>query len=175
MSETGEIGAIAAFPWQPEIEGYQAGAALYGENINTHVSYVEDWYDSELALSYFDKLKKQGVDVFYPAGDGYHVQVIEEARSEGLYAIGFVGDQSDLGESTVLTSTVQHVDYLYELIATQFYQNELTTGNLSFDFEDGVISLGEFSSKVPDDLRMKFEQAVQTYIETGELPTEPIM
>jgi transcriptional activator of comK gene len=175
MSESGNVGAIAAFPWQPEIEGYKAGAALYGDTLNVHVHFVEDWFDSELALTYFQQLKQKGVDVFYPAGDGYHVQVIEEARNEGLYAIGFVGDQSDLGDSTVLTSTVQHVDYLYELIATQFYRNELSTGNLRFDFEDGVITLGTFSSKVPEDLKLKIEDAVQIYIETGELPTEPIL
>ncbi|MFC0557707.1 BMP family ABC transporter substrate-binding protein [Halalkalibacter alkalisediminis] len=174
MSETGHVGAIAAFPWQPEIKGFEAGAALYG-NSNAHVNYVEDWADSEKALSYFEQLKDVGVDVFYPAGDGYHVQVIEEARKEGLYAIGFVGDQSDLGESTVLTSTVQHVDHLYELIAELYYKQQLETGNLQFDFADGVISLGAFSTKVPEELKQKIEEAVRVYMETGELPTEPFL
>jgi transcriptional activator of comK gene len=174
MSETGHVGAIAAFPWQFEIEGFEAGAALY-EDTNSHVHFVENWVNSEKALDYFEQLKDVGVDVFYPAGDGYHVQVIEEARKNGLYAIGYVGDQSDLGESTVLTSTVQHVDHLYEVIAGLYYKQELETGNLKFDFQHGVISLGTFSTKVPEELKVQIEEAVRKYIETGELPTEPFL
>ncbi|ARK31496.1 BMP family ABC transporter substrate-binding protein [Halalkalibacter krulwichiae] len=175
MSETGHIGAIATFPWQPEVQGFEAGAALYGRNDSSvHIEYVHDWFDSELASSYFEQLKSEGVDVFYPAGDGFHVSVIEEARNEGLYAIGYVGDQSDLGESTVLTSTVQHVDYLYELIAEKYFNSELEKGNLRFDFDDGVITLGNFSSKVPEEFQIKIGNAVKSYIETGELPQEPI-
>ncbi|WP_227936805.1 BMP family ABC transporter substrate-binding protein [Alkalihalobacillus deserti] len=175
MSETGHVGVIAAFPWQPEIEGFEAGAALYGDSLNVHVNFVEEWADSERALKYFEELKETGVDVFYPAGDGYHVQVIKETKKEGLYAIGFVGDQSDLGETTVLTSTVQHVDELYELIVRLYYRQELEMGNLKFDFADGVISLGTFSSKVPEEIKLQIEEAVQIYTETGELPTEPIL
>lgn len=175
MSETGHVGAIAAFPWQPEIAGFEAGAALYGNSKSVHVTYVEDWTKIDKALDYFEQLKEAGVDVFYPAGDGYHVQIIEEARKEGLYAIGYVGDQSDLGEGTVLTSTVQHVDHLYELIASLYYRQELEAGNLEFDFVDGVISLGTFSTKVPEDLKLKMKEAVRHYVETGELPTESIL
>ncbi|MFC0469329.1 BMP family ABC transporter substrate-binding protein [Halalkalibacter kiskunsagensis] len=174
MSETGDVGAIAAHDWQPEVEGFHDGASLSGTKAKVHLKFVKDWTDSDTALSYFEDLKRSGVDVFYPAGDGYHLDLIEEIRNEGLYAIGFVGDQSDLGESTVLTSTVQHVDYLYELVAEQFTKNELGNGNLRFDFKDGVISLGNFSSRVPEDIQIQIKDAVRQYIETGELPTEAI-
>jgi transcriptional activator of comK gene len=175
MSESGDVGAIAAHSWQPEVEGFHDGASLYGGKTNVHLKFVGNWIDSDVALTHFEDLKQEGVDVFYPAGDGYHLELIEEVRKEGLYAIGFVGDQSDLGESTVLTSTVQHVDDLYKLVAEQFNNNELESGNLRFDFRDGVISLGSFSSKVPEELQLQIEEAVRNYIETGDLPVEPIM
>ncbi|KHF38410.1 transcriptional regulator [Halalkalibacter okhensis] len=175
MSENGHVGAIAAFDWQPEIKGFQDGATLNNTKTKVHLKYVEDWANNEMALTLFEKLKQEGVDVFYPAGDGYHVEVIEEIRKDGLYAIGFVGDQTDLGESTVLTSTVQHVDYLYELVAKSYYKQELKAGNLRYDFQDGVISLGEFSSTIPEEIIVKMQEAVNTYIETGELPTDPIL
>ncbi len=38
---------------------------------------------------------------------------------DGLYAIGYVAEQSNLGKNTVLTSTVQNVDKAYTLIAEQ--------------------------------------------------------
>ncbi|WP_332634561.1 BMP family ABC transporter substrate-binding protein [Halalkalibacter flavus] len=175
MSENGDVGAIAAFDWQPEVKGFHDGATLNNTKTTVHLKYVEDWTNSNMALSLFEELKQEGVDVFYPAGDGYHVEVIEEIRKEGLYAIGFVGDQTDLGESTVLTSTVQHVDYLYELVAKSYYKHELEAGNLRYDFQDGVISLGEFSSSIPEDIIVQIKEAVKTYTETGELPTEPIL
>ncbi|MDT8859623.1 BMP family ABC transporter substrate-binding protein [Alkalihalobacillus sp. MEB130] len=175
MSENGNIGAIAAFDWQPEIKGFQDGASLSNSATIVHLKFVEDWADRERALTFFDELKQEGVDVFYPAGDGYHIDLIEEIRKEGLYAIGFVSDQSDLGETTILTSTVQHVDYLYELVAKRYYMDELHSGNLHYDFQDEVISLGEFSSSIPEEIKRKLEEAVQNYIKTGELPTEPIL
>ncbi|WP_143118190.1 BMP family ABC transporter substrate-binding protein, partial [Shouchella clausii] len=70
----------------------------------------------------------------------YNVSVIERLKENGLYAIGFVSDQSDLGKETVLTSTVQHVDVLYEIVANSFNKGELESGELFFDFQDGVIS-----------------------------------
>ncbi|TWI57228.1 BMP family ABC transporter substrate-binding protein [Halalkalibacter nanhaiisediminis] len=173
MSKTGDVGVIAAFPWQPEVEGFKDGAKIGNSKTSVHVKFVDDWTDGERALGYFDELKKENVDVVYPTGDGFHVKVIEEAKREGIFAIGFVGDQSDLGESTVLTSTVQHVDHLYEIVAKQYYNNELEAGNVSYDFQDGVISLGQFSPKIPEEIQVQIEDAVNTYIETGELPTKP--
>ncbi|GAE25265.1 positive regulator of comK [Halalkalibacter wakoensis JCM 9140] len=174
MSESGDVGVIGSFDWQPEIKGFKDGAMLSLPSANIHMNFVHDWSNTEKALSFFYELKETGVDVFYPAGDGFHVDVVEEIRKEGLYAIGFVGDQTDLGESTVLTSTVQHVDSLYELVAEQYYKTELQSGNIHYDFEDGVISLGQFSSRVPEAIKGKVEKAIQHYIETGELPSEPL-
>ncbi len=172
MSETGHVGVIAAYPWQPEIEGFQDGAEQWNERVDIHRKYVESWIDEERALLYFDELNQEKVDVFYPIGDGYHVAVIEKAKEEGLFVIGYVSDQSDLGESTVLTSTVQHVDQLYELIARQYMDGELPAGNVSYDFQDEVISLGRFSPEVPNEIKQEIEEAINTYMESGELPTE---
>ncbi|MCM3716221.1 BMP family ABC transporter substrate-binding protein [Halalkalibacter oceani] len=174
MSETGVVGIIAAFPWQPEVKGFQEGAKVENGAIEVEVEFVESWTNEERALTYFKEMQQKDVDVFYPAGDGYHVAVIEEAKNQGLYAIGFVGDQSDLGESTVLTSTVQHVDVLYELVADQYEKDELPAGNKSYDFQDGVITLGRFSPIVPEEIKLELEEAVKTYIETGDLPESPL-
>ncbi|WP_368503766.1 BMP family ABC transporter substrate-binding protein [Alkalihalophilus sp. As8PL] len=171
-TQSNHIAAIAAFPWQPELEGFKDGAIHMDPNVDVTIKYVEDWTDVEKALDYFDQLKHEGIDVYYPAGDGFHVEVIEQVKQEGLYAIGYVGDQSDLGEATVLTSTVQHVDQLYELVAQQFKAGALQPGNHTFDFPDGVISLGSFSPQVPTDLKEHIEEAIDAYIENGTLPNE---
>ncbi|WP_261132551.1 BMP family ABC transporter substrate-binding protein [Bacillus sp. Marseille-Q3570] len=170
MTESGQIGMIAAFPWQPEVTGFHEGASVYNENVETHIEFVEDWEDTNRAFNILRNMTGQGVDVFYPAGDGYTVPVIERIKEQGNYAIGFVSDMADLGEQTVLTSTVQHVDRLYVRIAKKYDEGELRNGNIHYDFQEDVISLAPFSDEVPNGLQDKIKSLVEEYKETGKLP-----
>ncbi|RLQ97205.1 BMP family ABC transporter substrate-binding protein [Falsibacillus albus] len=170
MTKTKQIGIIAAFDWQPEVKGFIEGAKAEDKNVQVNVKYVNNWDDRDTAIRYLNDLISQGVDVVYPAGDGYNVPVIEQLKSKGLYAIGYVSDQSDLGESTVLTSTVQHVPKLYELVAQKFSQGKLKSGNLTFDFPDDVISMGTYSHLVDQPFEEKINQLISTYKNTGKLP-----
>ncbi|WP_096199007.1 BMP family ABC transporter substrate-binding protein [Bacillus sp. FJAT-45350] len=172
MSETKTIGVIAAFPWQPEVDGFVEGATYQEQQIEVLTDFVEDWTDTDKAISIYEQMVMDGVDVFYPAGDGYHVPLVEKIKDKGLYAIGFVSDQSDLGESTVLTSTVQNVETLYQLVANKFVNGELDVGNLFFDFQDDVITLGEFSSVVPIEFQERVDQSIEQYKEDGKLPNQ---
>lgn len=169
-SQTNKIGVIAAFDWQPEVQGFIDGAKYQNRDTELHVKYINHWDDQAAALEELDRLIKEDVDVVYPAGDGYNVAVIEKLKEKGLYAIGYVSDQSDLGESTVLTSTVQHADKLYEIVAERYAGDKLESGNLEFDFEDGVISMGKFSPVIPKDFQAEMKQHIKNYIETGKLP-----
>lgn len=172
MTETGHISVVAAFPWQPEVEGFRDGGKVGNPSANSHIRFVESWTDENKAMEYFNELEEERVDIIYPTGDGYHIALIEAAKDNGSSIIGYVSDQSDLGESTVLTSTVQHVDELYELVAKQYIDRQLQAGNIRYDFQDGVISLGKFSPEVPEEIKKQIEKAMNDYIETGELPTK---
>ncbi|WP_201715285.1 BMP family ABC transporter substrate-binding protein [Rossellomorea arthrocnemi] len=169
-SKTKKIGVIAAFDWQPEVQGFIDGAKYQNSQTKMMVEYTHHWDDQATALKELERLINEDADVVYPAGDGYNVAVIEKLKEKGLYAIGYVSDQSDLGESTVLTSTVQHADKLYGIVAERFAHDELESGNLEFDFEDGVISMGKFSPVIPKDFQSEMKQHIQDYIDTGKLP-----
>lgn len=170
MSESNKIGVIAAYSWQPEVNGFIEGAKFQNENVDIKVEFVNEWDNVEKALELFRSMENEGVDVFYPAGDGYHIAVVDEVKKAGLYAIGFISDQIDLGESTILTSTVQHVDELYYVAASKFSRGELESGNQYYDFKDGVISMGTFSSTIPGPFRSELESVIEAYKETGILP-----
>ncbi|WP_210364580.1 BMP family ABC transporter substrate-binding protein [Bacillus sp. REN3] len=172
MSKSGKIGVLAAFEWQPEVEGFYEGAVYENKDIEVEIRYVGHWDDDEKALEALDQMLAEGNDVIYPAGDGFNVPVIERVKEKGKYVIGYISDQSDFGESTVLTSTVQHVDDLYELSARRFNKGKLESGNLFFDFKDDVISLGAFSPKVDDEFRQRLAESIQSYKETGKLPKQ---
>jgi transcriptional activator of comK gene len=172
MTQTNHLGVIAAFEWQPEVEGFYEGATFYNNEVEVEIYYVGHWDNDEKAMQILDGLLSRGADVIYPAGDGYNIPVIERVKEKGLYVIGYVSDQSDMGESTVLTSTVQHVDVLYELVASKFNEKSLESGNLYFDIPDGVISLGEFSPIVDNEFKEVIHQHINTYKATGKLPNE---
>ncbi|MEH7110413.1 MULTISPECIES: BMP family ABC transporter substrate-binding protein [Bacillaceae] len=170
MSKTKKVGVLGAYEWQPEIEGFYQGAMAENKNSKVNIEYVGNWDDDQKAVQLVNQMMDQGVDVIYPAGDGFNVPVIENVKERGLYVIGFVSDQSDLGESTVLTSTIQQVDKLYEKVADQFNDGKLKSGNLSYDFQDDVISLGKYSPLVSKAFIQKMNKAINNYKETGELP-----
>jgi transcriptional activator of comK gene len=172
MSKTNKVGIIAAFEWQPEVEGFYQGATYEKEDVHVEIRYIFSWYNVDRALKELDDLIHQNVDVVYPAGDVYNVPVIEHLKDRGLYAIGYISDQADLGEQTVLTSTVQHVDKLYLLVAERFNSGKLEGGNLFFDFQDGVISMGKYSPLVDQPFQEKIHNFIERYRETGKLPNE---
>jgi transcriptional activator of comK gene len=172
MTKTDHLGVIAAYEWQPEVEGFYDGALYENDKVKVTISYVGHWDHKEDALRHLETMTAANADVIYPAGDGFNVPIIEKVKEKGLYAIGFVTDQSDLGETTVLTSTVQHVEKLYEMVANQFIEGKLKSGNLYFDFKDGVISLGKFSPHVDKRFQEELNALIKNYIDTGKLPTD---
>lgn len=170
MSDSNVIGVLTTFPLPPEVEGFVEGASYADPNVRVLVDVVTSGFYVDEALMKHNKMIMRNADVFYPAGANYHVQIIEEIKRQGLYAIGFVTDFSDLGQSTILTSTVQNVDELYLLIAEKYMNDELLSGNQTFDLVDGVISLGPFSPDVPEDVQKEIKEAVEEYIVSGNLP-----
>lgn len=172
MTKTDKVAVLAAFEWQPEVDGFFEGAYFQNENVHVDIQYVQDWNDTDTALTLLDILINNKNDIVYVAGDGYNIPVIEKLKEEGLYAIGFVSDQSDLGKGTVLTSTVQHVDTLYEVVARSYDEGKLESGELYYDFQDGVISLGKFSPLVEESFRLKVEKDIEEYMDSGLLPNQ---
>ncbi|TMW71469.1 BMP family ABC transporter substrate-binding protein [Alteribacter natronophilus] len=172
MSDTGTVAVIGAEEWQPEAAGFADGALFAADNMKVHTGFTGSWIDEEAALKLHKEFKDAGADVFYPAGDGFHVAIVEQVKADHDYAIGYVGDQLDLGEATVLTSTVQEVERLYRRVAEKFDAGELDSGNRYYDFTEGLVSLGDYGRDVPEDLRKWLDGYVEIYEETGKLPFE---
>ncbi|MGN1401501.1 MAG: BMP family ABC transporter substrate-binding protein [Bacillus sp. (in: firmicutes)] len=170
MSKTNNIGVIGAYSTQGEITGFIDGAKWMKNDMEIHSRYVGDWDDVDQATAFVEELEKKNVDVYYPAGDGFNVPVIEKVKENGKYVIGYVSEQQDFGERTVLTSTIQHVDKLILLAASEFNKGKLESGNLSFDFQEDVISMGKYSPLIPEDFQEKMDRYIEEYIKTGSLP-----
>lgn len=172
MTKSNHIGVIAAYEWQSEVEGFFEGAKYENPDVVVEVRYVNSWNNKERALTLYNEMNTKGVDVYYPAGDSFNIPLIQKIKEDNHFAIGYISDQLYLGSQTVLTSTVQHVDRVYLLAAKMFNEGKLPSGQLFFDFKDDAVSLGEFSSVVPNELKEKVNEAVKKYIQTGKLPNE---
>lgn len=172
MSNTNQVGIIGAYEWQPEIEGFYEGVNYQNPNTTISMNFVNDWDNIDRAVQIFESMNQKGVDVFYPAGDSFSPEIVKRSADQNKYVIGFVTDQSDLAQSAVLTSTIQHVDKLYLRAAEQFDKGELEGGIYTYDFEDEVISLGSFSPDVPESFQKLILQEIEQYKETGLLPNE---
>ncbi|SFJ65390.1 transcriptional activator of comK gene [Halobacillus dabanensis] len=170
MTETDQIGLIGAFEWQPEVEGFYEGVIHQNPQANVDMALTNSWENTELALMYYENMSNSGADVFYPAGDMFNIPVIEEAQKDGNYAIGYVEDQSNIAENTVLTSTVQKVDEVYKLAMEHYMKDDYTGTSLSFDFQEGAIQMGEYSPAVPEEVQEEVQSSVEDYMETDELP-----
>lgn len=170
MTNSGNVGIIAAFDWQPEIEGFYEGVHYQNDHVNVHIHYVHNWDETNMALQYYQQLKQKNVDVIYPAGDAYSIPIIELAKQDNIATIGYVNDQSSIGGNTVLTSTVQHVDELYVHAIDQLLSGDLKGGIYTYGFQENVITMGEYSSKVPKWFVKKIENGIEEYVEEGLLP-----
>lgn len=170
MTQTNHIGAISAYEWQPEIEGFFEGAKYENQLVNVHIEYINDWDNQDMAIQLYEKMAEKQVDVVYPAGDFFSESIINKASENESYAIGFLEDQGSVQDRTVLTSTVRDVEKTYEQITKKFNQGELDGGILTFDFEDKIVSLGTFNTDVPKSYQNMLDEEIEKYKKTGLLP-----
>lgn len=170
MTETNKLGIIPAFINQSEVEGFYEGAKEINPSIQIYIKPVQDWYDEQLAKKHFYDLINIGIDIVYPAGDSFNVPIIYEAQKENIYAIGYINDQYEKAENTVITSTIQQVEQIYLDIATQFDDGLLPSGVLHFDFDNIYISLGKFGDEVPAEIKEEMDEYINNFLKTGVLP-----
>ncbi|SHM42461.1 BMP family ABC transporter substrate-binding protein [Gracilibacillus kekensis] len=170
MTESNRVGIIAAYEWQPEVEGFYEGVLYQNSDAKVDIQYVYDWDEKDLALEHYEKMVNQNVDVIYPAGDAYSVSIVENVMHDGIYSIGYVNDQQDLGGQSVLTSTIQHIDKLYVYAIDQLQKGELEGGIYNFGFSEKVISMGPYSSHLPERFTENLKDIISEYIDSGLLP-----
>lgn len=172
MTESNQIGVIAVYSWQPELEGFFEGMKYQNPEALIHVDFVNDWDDNTLALELYERFKAEGSDIIIPLGNSYSASVIEQAAADEIYSIGYIDEQSELAEEYVLTSMIQHIDKLYLEVAEAFNKEEVSGGIQTYDFQNEYISLGTFNQAIPEAFKKEIEEAIEEYKKTNLLPNE---
>lgn len=59
MSKTNEVGVIASFLWQPEVDGFIKGAKYENPDITVNTEFTDHWDNGNEALHLYEKLKRK--------------------------------------------------------------------------------------------------------------------
>lgn len=172
MTRTNHIGIIAANEWQTESEGFYEGAKYQNPEIEVHIKHINNLDYTMIVKQIYDQMREKQTDVFYPVGNTFSKAVLEQASEDQLYAIGYALDQSSIDPKTVLMSTIHDLNKVYHRVAKKFNEQALEGGIITFDFQDNVLSLGKFSSEIPEEFQQEIYDQIDTYKRTNLLPNE---
>ncbi|MFT8319834.1 MAG: BMP family ABC transporter substrate-binding protein [Bacillus sp. (in: firmicutes)] len=171
MTTTNTVASLSTLESQSaEVQGFHDGAKHENSRVKVITTNVPDKNNQEEVLHLLDKQLEQKADVIYAAENNYNIAVIERLKEKGLYAIGYMSEQSTLGEFTVLTSTIQYLPEIYAKIAKDFNEGKLLPGNIHVSMKDEFISLGKFSPKIDKAFKHRIYKEMDHYKKTGELP-----
>lgn len=169
MTKSNIVGVVTAYPNQLEVTGFQAGVHFISDRIEIVHDAVGDWGDRERGKALAFDVIDRGADVVIGFGDGFNIEVINAARERGVYAIGFLTDQSFIARDTVLFSVTQNVEKAYMGVLYRILTDSLV-GNAfpTLDFDNGGQNITPYSNHVPMEVRLQIDRIMNRYLH-GEI------
>lgn len=146
--------------------GFEQGARSVNPNVSFVTNYTGDFGNSDLgAKTAKDMIENDNVDVIYTVAGLTGVGALQEAQTQGKYAIGVDSDQFFVAEKAVLTSMIKNVDVALYSALESFGKNNNTFKEKDMVFgltDDGVgltdihvIQLTAEQQKQLEDLKKK--------------------
>lgn len=144
-SASGSLGALYGFDipaCHAMGEAMLAGAQTVNPDATLTFTAVGDWGDvaaaKEAGLAQIDTA---GVDFFLGCGEGPTLGSIEAAQENGAYATGYVGDMSDLGPESVLSSIVWDMTSIFDAIYTDTDGDAFNGPYYQFGVAEGALDI----------------------------------
>ncbi|MCQ9282953.1 BMP family ABC transporter substrate-binding protein [Priestia aryabhattai] len=144
-TRTKKIGLIDAFEAREKNPGFEKGLKASDSSIAFYYRVVNSRDDGAKAVKLLRELKDEGVDIVYAKGNSYNQEVIQEAKKQKMYVIGYLDDQAYMGRSVILTSVINDVPQAYNAIMKNYFSEKgLRSGEVKLDARDGVYKLAPF-------------------------------
>lgn len=108
-TESNKLGSIAGFNFpvlETQMAALEAGAKSVNPDVTLKTVYLGTFDDVAKGKEAARSQAASGIDVIYHIADAAGVGVIDGAREEGIKAIGWGVDQSDLAPDTVIASQI---------------------------------------------------------------------
>jgi basic membrane protein A and related proteins len=156
MSESGQIGFVAAFPI-PEVlrhvNAFTLGARSIKPDAEVRLVWTSTWYDPSVERQAAESLVAAGVDVLAQYQDSPATgQVAEEA---GIKWTGFNADMSRFAPKAWLTGTTWNWGTIYVKIVGDVIDGKWTPEPIYGTMAEDTMALAPFGEAVPEDLRSK--------------------
>lgn len=167
-TKTNKIGIIDVNESNENPEFEQA-LEYYSEESELYYRYVDDRDDSAGALEQLNELIDIGVDVVYSKGNAFNRDVINAAKNEGIFVIGYIDNQSYMAPNYVLTSVMNDVTEVYVSIMEDYFSEDgIPSGKVILNEVDGVYMLAPFGPMFSDS-EVEFIENEILKFEKGEL------
>ena len=144
LTRTGVIGFVGGIELPPIVLGYQGwvnGASAVRGDIDTRMSYLNNFDDAAAGHEAALALIRLGVDMLHHNADAAGLGVFQAAKeSPGVYIFGANADQSALAPARVVGSAVIDLPRAFLLVARDVAAGTFTPEVQSFGLASGVIS-----------------------------------
>ncbi|ADU31907.1 BMP family ABC transporter substrate-binding protein [Evansella cellulosilytica] len=169
FTESNSVAVLDSFEARDRNPQFEKGLNYYDPDIRFFYEAVGSRDDGEVAVNLMDDLLQKGVDVFYAKGNAFNRDVIEYAKKQDVYVIGYLDDQSYLAKDHVLTSVLNNVPKAYVAILDDFFREDgIPAGETILTEEHGVYQLAPFGPMFSDE-EIEFIEDEMLKFQLGEL------
>ncbi len=165
VSESGQIGYVAAFPIPEVLRGINAfalGAQRINPDVTVEVAWTSTWFDPVVEKEAAEALLNGGADVIAQHQDTPSAG--EAAQTANGYWVGYNDDMSRFAPDAWLTAPVWDWGPYYisvvEAIADGTWASEQYYGNMA----DGLVNLAPVADVVPQEVRDQIETVQEEII-----------
>lgn len=163
-SQTKKIGVIDAIDERNIFPQFEKGLQYYDPEVNFYYKVVDNRNDGDRAIEIMEGMLANGVDVIYSKGNAYNQRVIEFAKIEGVYVIGYMEDQSYMAKDHVLTSVVNDVPQAYVAVMNDYFSDEgIPSGTRMLTENDSVYKLAPFGPMYTKEEKDYIESEIEKY------------
>ena len=168
MTESNQIGYVAAFPIPEVIRGINAftlGVREANPDATVRVVWTNTWFDPAKERAAAEALLDGGADVIAQHQDTAGPQ--QAAEDRGVYSVGYNADMAPLAPKAVLTSAIWNWGPYYidvvESVMNGTWESEQYWGG----WQDGVVDMAPIADFVPEEIRATIEEEVARF-KSGE-------
>jgi basic membrane protein A len=168
MSQSGNLGYVAAFPIPEVIRGINAftlGVRKVNPNAKVKVVWTNTWFDPQKERQAAEALLDGGADVIAQHQDTTGPQLAAEAR--GKYGVGYDADMSKYAPKAVLTSPIWNWGVYYSDLVKQVQAGTWKSNQYWGGWKDGVVDLAPLGSMVTADAKQLADSEIAKF-KSGE-------
>lgn len=150
-TKSNKVGLIDAFEARDKNLGFETGLHKNNTDSEFYYSVVDSRDDEFRAVQIAKQMIAQGVDVIFSKGNAYNQSVIDYAKEQGVYVIGYLDDQAYMGKNIVLTSILNDVSQTYVAIMEDYFSSGIPSGKTILNQSDGVYQLAPYGPMVTEE------------------------